>query len=470
MNKNNKEFDLVVIGAGPGGYTAAFRASDIGEKVLMIDKDSNLGGVCLNRGCIPSKSLLHITKVINDAESASKMGISFSDININLKRLKSWKNSIIKKFNIGLKTMNDNRNVSFINGNAKFISDSIIEVDSDGIKSEITFRNAIIATGSRSITLPSTPKSKLIWNSKDALELNSIPKDLLVIGGGYIGLELGSVYASLGSNITIAEMLDDILPGADKDLILPLSKKLSKNFSDILTGTRVENVKDLGEKISVNLVNESGSHEKEYDAILVSIGRKPNTDNIGLENTSITVDNKGFIHTDKTMMTSTSGIYAIGDVTHGPMLAHKASYEAKVAAEVISGINSANDARAIPCVIFTDPEIAWVGLTELDAKKNNIPYKKGEFPWTASGRATASGHPEGKTKIIFDPKTKKIIGGGIVGSNAGEMISELALAIEMGADAEDISLTIHPHPTLSETISNSAEVFEGTVTDIYIPK
>ena len=470
MSSSSNSYDLVVLGAGPGGYTAAFRASDLGKKVLMIDKDINIGGVCLNRGCIPSKSLLHIAKVTNEVESLSKMGVSYTNKNMNLDRLRSWKNSVIKKFNIGLKSMSESRNISFISGEAKFISNSSIEIDTDGTISRIDCTNIIIATGSRSTALPKAPKSNLIWSSKDALELNSIPRKMLIIGGGYIGLELGSVYAALGTEITVVEMLDDILPGADKDLVNPLSKKLSKRFSKILTGTRVEQINDLGNKLDVNFASSNGKYNEEFDALLVSIGRKPNTDNIGLNNTTVKVDDKGFIITDDVMMTSTQGIYAIGDTTHGPMLAHKASYEAKVAAEHFSGIKSANDARAIPSVIFTEPEIAWVGITESEAKTKKIPYKKGEFPWIASGRAVASGHSEGKTKIIFDPETKKIIGGGIVGSNAGEMISEIALAIEMGADAEDLSLTIHPHPTLSETLSNSAEVFEGTVTDIFIPK
>ncbi len=469
---SKKHIEIIIIGSGPGGYAAGFRAADLGRKVLIVDKDPTLGGVCLNRGCIPSKTLLHIAKVLEEAESLKNMGVGFSKPKIDIDGVRSWKSKIVTQLSSGISQMAKARKVQTVEGEATFLSNSEIQIKSGSKKQIVTFDNCIIAAGSSSSTIPGVPiDNKDVLTSRTALDLVRVPKNLLIIGGGYIGLEMGTVFSSLGSVVSVAEFLPNLLPGADADLVKPLARKLKKQFEEIYLSTKITSVKPSKlNGLTVTMEKDGKTSTKKFDQVLVAVGRKPNTKNIGLENTTIIINEKGFIGVDKRQKTNVDNIYAIGDIAGDPMLAHKATHEGKVAAEVICGLPSEFDAKAIPAVIFTDPEIAWVGITEAEAKEKSIPYQKGEFPWAASGKSLALGRNEGKTKIIFDPDTKRTIGVGIVGPNAGDLISEGALAIEMGADAEDISLTVHPHPTLGETFANAAEVFEGTVTDLYIPK
>lgn len=469
---SKKHIEIIIIGSGPGGYTAGFRAADLGRQVLIVDKDPTLGGVCLNRGCIPSKTLLHIAKVLEEAESLKNMGVGFSKPKIDIDGVRSWKSKIVTQLSSGISQMAKARKVQTVVGEATFLSNSEIQIKSGSKKQIVTFDNCIIAAGSSSSTIPGIPiDNKDVLTSRTALDLVRVPKNLLIIGGGYIGLEMGTVFSSLGSVVSVAEFLPNLLPGADADLVKPLARKLKKQFEEIYLSTKITSVKPSKPNgLTVTMEKDGNTSIKKFDQVLVAVGRKPNTKNIGLENTTIIINEQGFIGVDKRQKTNVDNIYAIGDIAGDPMLAHKATHEGKVAAEVICGLPSEFDAKAIPAVIFTDPEIAWVGITEAEAKEKSIPYQKGEFPWAASGKSLALGRNEGKTKIIFDPDTKRTIGVGIVGPNAGDLISEGALAIEMGADAEDISLTVHPHPTLGETFANAAEVFEGTVTDLYIPK
>ena len=469
MTKNNKNH-VVVIGAGPGGYAAAFRASDLGFKTTLIEKNDVLGGVCLNVGCIPSKALLHISKVLNESMDLQKMGVEFSQPKINIDKVKKWKSNVVDKLNKGIESLAKARKIDVLKGTAKFLSNNKLEIINNKDIANLDFDYCIIATGSSPKKISNFPNDPRIMDSTDALDLKNIPKKLLIIGGGYIGLEMGSIYNALGSEITVAEFLPNLLPGADQDLVKPLEKKLQSSFKNIYTNTSVKNIEPHPKHLAVHLENNNKKFSIDTDKVLVSIGRVPNTNTIGLENTTIKVSNRGFIETNNKMQTTVENIFAIGDIAGDPMLAHKATYEGKVAAEVIAGLPSENSPRAIPAVIFTDPEIAWAGLTETEAQSKNIPYKKGEFPWIASRKAISHGRTEGKTRTIYDPDSKQLLGIGIVGTNAGDMISEGALAIEMCADAEDISLTIHPHPTLSESIGISAEVFDGTVTDLFIPK
>ena len=469
---SKKHIDIIVIGSGPGGYAAGFRAADLGRQVLIVDKDPTLGGVCLNRGCIPSKTLLHIAKVLEEAESLKNMGVGFSKPKIDIDGVRSWKSKIVTQLSSGISQMAKARKVQTVQGEATFLSNSEIQIKSGSKKQVVTFDHCIIAAGSSSSTIPGIPtENKDVLTSRTALDLVRVPKNLLIIGGGYIGLEMGTVFNSLGSVVSVAEFLPNLLPGADADLVKPLARKLKKQFEEIYLSTKITSVNPSKPKgLTVTMEKDGKTSTKKFDQVLVAVGRKPNTKNIGLENTTIIINDQGFITVDKCQKTNVDNIYAIGDIAGDPMLAHKATHEGKVAAEVICGLPTEFDVRAIPAVIFTDPEIAWVGITETEAKEKSIPYQKGEFPWAASGKSLAMGRNEGRTKIIFDPDTKRTIGVGIVGPNAGDLISEGALAIEMGADAEDISLTIHPHPTLGETFANAAEVFEGTVTDLYIPK
>ena len=469
---SKKHIDIIVIGSGPGGYAAGFRAADLGRQVLIVDKDPTLGGVCLNRGCIPSKTLLHIAKVLEETESLKNMGVGFSKPKIDIDGVRSWKSKIVTQLSSGISQMAKARKVQTVQGEATFLSNSEIQIKSESKKQVVTFDHCIIAAGSSSSTIPGVPiENKDVLTSRTALDLVRVPKNLLIIGGGYIGLEMGTVFNSLGSVVSIAEFLPNLLPGADADLVKPLARKLKKQFEEIYLSTKITSVSPSKPKgLTVTMEKDGRTSTKKFDQVLVAVGRKPNTKNIGLENTTIIINDRGFITVDKCQKTNVDNVYAIGDIAGDPMLAHKATHEGKVAAEVICGLPAEFDAKAIPAVIFTDPEIAWVGITETEAKEKSIPYQKGEFPWAASGKSLAMGRNEGRTKIIFDPDTKRTIGVGIVGPNAGDLISEGALAIEMGADAEDISLTIHPHPTLGETFANAAEVFEGTVTDLYIPK
>ena len=472
MNEN-QIYDVAVIGAGPGGYSAAFRAADLGKKVILIEKNSKLGGVCLNRGCIPSKALLHLTKIIEEAKALKQTGVTFDKPQIDLDAIRHWKDSVVNKLNKGISNLVKIRKIEVMQGTATFDSPTQLSVKTNTNNCQtITFDNCIIATGSRSSNIPGFPAGHpLIINSTVALKLREIPKRLLVIGGGYIGLELGSVYNALGSKVTVVEFMPNLLPGADEDLVKPLAQKLRESCENIYLSTNVVKVEPDKNEVTVHF---KGSDKKEFsavfDTVLISVGRKPNTENIGIEDAGIDLTHKGFISVNEKRQTSVPNIYAIGDITGDPMLAHKATHEGKVAAEVIAELPSAFEPEVIPAVIFTDPEIAWVGPTETELKARGIPYEKGEFPWAASGKALALNRIEGKTKLLFNPDSKIIISAGIVGPNAGDLIGEAVLAIEMGADAEDIGLSIHPHPTLTETVANAAEMFSGTITDLYIPK
>jgi len=464
--------EIVVMGAGPGGYAAAFRAADLGKKVLLIDKDPTLGGVCLNRGCIPSKALLHISKVMDEASHLSSMGVTYGKPDIDLDAIRAHKDKIVAQLNEGIAQIAKARKVESIRGTATFKSNSELKVKTENSDISVSFDKCIIATGSTSAMIPGVAADHpSVLTSRTALDLVDIPERLLVIGGGIIGLELGQVYAALGSQVSVVEFLPNLLPGTDSDLVKPLHRKLKKQFQSILLSSKVTSVEPNDDgTLNVTIDNDKETLMQVYDKVLVSVGRKPNTNLLNINATDVEVDQQGFIHVDVYRRTSVKNIFAIGDIAGNPMLAHKATHEGKVAAEVASGHPAAFDVRAIPSVVFTDPEIAWAGLTETEAKENDVAYEKGEFPWTASGKAIIMGAKQGKTKILFDPETKQVLGVGIVGSGAGDMISEGMLAIEMGADAEDIGLTIHPHPTLGETFGMAAEVFQGTITDLYIPK
>ena len=463
--------EVLVLGSGPGGFTAAFRAADLGRQVVLVERYEQIGGVCLNVGCIPSKTLLHAAKIIVEAEEMDAHGISFGKPSIDLDKLREWKNGIISQLTGGLKNMAKQRNVTIVNGFGEFIDSNHLRVTDKNEKiTTIKFSNAVIAAGSRPVKLPFLPDDPRIIDSTGSLELASIPKNLLVIGGGIIGLEMATVYHALGSRINIVEMLDGLMAGADRDLVRPFQKRIAKQYDNIWLETRVTEVEALKKGLRVHFEGKNSPDKPQmYDCILSSVGRVPNGLNIGAEKAGVEVDEKGFISTDSQMRTNVSHIFAIGDLAGQPMLAHKASHEAKVAAEVISGMKSFFDARAVPSVAYTDPEVAWTGITEEEAKTQGIAYGKGSFPWAASGRSLSIGRTEGMTKVIFEEDSKRVIGLGIVGPNAGDLIAEGTLAIEMGCDANDIGSTIHPHPTLSETVAFAAEAYEGTITDLYIP-
>ncbi|HEY1676791.1 MAG TPA: dihydrolipoyl dehydrogenase [Candidatus Sulfotelmatobacter sp.] len=470
---DSTNLNIAVIGAGPGGYAAAFLAADLGMTVTLIDPEVNPGGVCLYRGCIPSKALLHIASLIEESEQAKNWGIEFAAPKIDLARLRSFKEGVVKKLTGGLGVLSKQRKVTYVQGKAAFEnSNAVIVTKSDGSTQSLSFDRIILATGSRPAIVPAlkldTPR---MMDSTGALNLEDIPGSLLVVGGGYIGLELGSVYAALGTRVTVVEMLPGLLPGADRDLVLPLHKKLEKLFESILLNTTVAAVKDEGTGIRASLKAQDGTtQEKVYDRVLVSVGRKPNSEIAGLDKTQVKVSAKGFLEVNKQLQTADPSIYAIGDVVGEPMLAHKAMHEGRTAVEAIAGHKVAFEPAAIPAVVFTDPEVAWAGLTETQAQKENIDVKVAKFPWAASGRAATLDRTEGLTKLLIDPHTERVLGVGITGPGAGDMIAEGVLAIEMAALAKDVGMTIHPHPTLSETIMESAEVFYGTSTDIYRPR
>jgi len=464
---------IAVIGGGPGGYAAAFLAADLGMKVTLIDPELNPGGVCLYRGCIPSKALLHVAKLITESRDAKNLGVEFSEPKLDLPRLRSWKEGVIKKLTGGLGQLSKQRKIEYIQGKAAFENSTILRISrADGSGDSISFDRIIIATGSRPAIIPSLRlDSPRMMDSTSALDLNDVPSSLLVIGGGYIGLELGTVYAALGSKVSVVEMLPGLLPGADRDLVLPLHKRMEKIFASILLNTTVASVKEETNGIRVTFEGpEVKEREKVFDKALVSVGRKPNYEIPGLDETKVKVDQRGFIQVNKQLQTTDPSIYAIGDVVGEPMLAHKASHEGRTAVEAIAGHKVAFEPNSIPAVVFTDPEIAWCGLTETQAQRENREVKVARFPWVASGRALTLDRTEGLTKLLLDPQTERVLGVAIVGAGAGELIAEGVLAIEMGALAQDIALTIHPHPTLSETIMQSAEVFFGTSTDLYRPK
>lgn len=469
---NNTEIttEVVVIGSGPGGYTAAFRAADLGKRVVLIERDE-IGGVCLNVGCIPSKALLHAAKVLDEAHSMDSWGVSFSEPTIDIDKLRQAKNKVVTKLTGGLKMLAKQRKVTIVKGTAKFTSAKQLIVDGGEGSHTIHFDNAIIAVGSEPVKLPFLPDDPRIIDSTGALELGNTKGEMLVIGGGIIGLEMATVYDALGAKITIVELMDQLIPGADADIVKPLHKRVSQHYKNILLKTKVTKVEAKKDGLYVTFEGENAPSEPQrFDSILVAVGRRPNGKAINAEVAGVKVDERGFIPVDKQQRTNIDHIFAIGDVASMPMLAHKAIPEGRVAAEVIAGKKHYFEPKTIASVAYTDPEVAWVGLTETEAKKQGIKYGKGVFPWAASGRSLSLGRDEGITKLLFDENTHRVIGAGIVGPNAGDLIAEVALAIEMGCVAEDIALTIHPHPTLSETIAMATEVFEGTITDLYLPK
>jgi dihydrolipoamide dehydrogenase len=467
MSKN-----IAVVGGGPGGYAAAFYAADLGMQVTLIDDAVNPGGVCLYVGCIPSKALLHVAAVIHESEHAKAWGVEFAKPSVDVNKLRDFKNSVVNRLTSGLGQLSKQRKVTYLRGRAGFVNSNTLKVRlHDGGEQTLSFDNIILATGSRPAMIPGLPPSQRIMDSTGALELRDVPKSLLVIGGGYIGLELGTVYASLGSKVTVVEMLPQILTGADRDLVNPLAKRLEKMFSSILLNTKVVEVKEVSDGIKVRLDGPNlASPEQTFDKVLVSVGRKPNTDVPGIENTRVSKNQGGFFEVDLQRRTKDPVIFAIGDIAGEPMLAHKASHEGRVAVEAILGKKTTFEPRAIPAVVFTDPEIAWCGLTETQAQAENRPIKVTRFPWAASGRAVTLDRTEGVTKLILDPETEQVLGVGICGPNAGEMISEGVVAVEMSAVADDLAMSIHPHPTLSETVMEAAEAFHNVSTHIYRPK
>ncbi|MDF2781765.1 MAG: dihydrolipoamide dehydrogenase [Geminicoccaceae bacterium] len=463
--------EVLVLGSGPGGYTAAFRAADLGKKVVLVERYPTLGGVCLNVGCIPSKALLHAAKVIAEAREMAEHGLSFGKPEIDLDKLADWKDGVVGRLTGGLAGLAKQRKVQVVQGVGAFTSANQLAVDTGSGSTTVGFEQAIIATGSEAIFLPFIPKDDpRVMDSTGALELDDVPKRLLVLGGGIIGLEMATVYHELGAKVTVVELMDQLIPGADPDIVRPLHKRIEKLYENVFLATKVTNVEARENGLEVTFAGGKAPEKDSFDKILVAVGRRPNGKAIGAEAAGVEVDEQGFIPVDRQQRTNVHHIFAIGDVVGQPMLAHKATHEGKVAAEVAAGRNSFFDVKCIPAVAYTDPEVAWAGVTELEAKRSGINYGKGSFPWAASGRALGIARPEGLTKLLFDEATERLIGAGIVGPNAGDLIAEVALAIEMGADAADIGLTVHPHPTLSETVAFSAEAFEGTLTDLYLPK
>ncbi|MFW5687875.1 MAG: dihydrolipoyl dehydrogenase [Bacteroidota bacterium] len=460
-----QEYDVVVIGGGPGGYAAAFKAADLQLKVALVDPEENPGGVCLYRGCIPSKALLHLVKLKKEAEEAKKIGLDFGKAKVNLDKVREWKDQVITNLTSGLGQLSKQRKIEYIRGFAEFKDEHTLEINNDQ-KQKISFKNAIIATGSRAIAVPDlNADSDRVMFAEQALNLEEIPESLLVIGGGYIGLEIGTVYQLLGARVTIAEMTDSLMPGADPDLIRIYSKTNKDFFSEVRLNTKVIDLEESGNKVLITFQVKENQHESQgFDKVLMAIGRKPNTENLNLQSVSVDTDEKGFIKVNKQRKTSQPNVYAIGDVAGEPMLAHKATHEGIIAAEVIAGANIAYEPKAIPAVVFTDPEIAWCGLTEVEAKKQKKEIKILKFPWAASGRAQSLGRSDGLTKLIVEPETERVLGVGIVGLQAGDMIAEGVLAVEMAALAKDLALSIHPHPTLSETIMEAAEQLYGSST------
>ncbi len=473
MTSTSNETELAVVGAGPGGYAAAFLAADLGMKVALIDPEANPGGVCLYRGCIPSKALLHVAKVISESKHAAEWGVKFSSPEIDLDRVRGWKDEVVQKLTGGLGQLSKQRSVRYIRGTASFLDANTLSIhNSEGADEKLTARHVILATGSRPASIPGVPqKTPNVLDSTTALDLPCVPKTLLVVGGGYIGLELGTVYAALGSKVSVVEMTDGLLPGADRDLVSILAKRLEKAFVSIMLNSKVAEMSETRQGVKVKFEGAAGaSSEQKFDKVLISVGRIPNSRLQGLDKTRVTVNSRGYIQVNPARQTADPAIYAIGDVAGEPLLAHKASHEGRTAVEAVAGHRVAFEPRAIPAVIFTDPEIAWCGLTETEAQRENRPVKVARFPWAASGRALTLGRTDGVTKLILDPDSEQILGVGICGPNAGDLIAEGVLAVEMVASAKDLELTIHPHPTLSETIMQAAEVFFGTSTDVYRPK
>jgi dihydrolipoamide dehydrogenase len=461
---------LVVIGAGPGGYTAAFRAADLGLKVTLIERSPTLGGVCLNVGCIPSKALLHAAKVIEEANSMKEHGIAFGTPKVDREKLRAWKDRVVGRLTGGLASLAKQRKVEVVTGAARFVDAHHVTVGDDKARRTLEFDQCIIAAGSESTRLPGFPEDPRIMDSSGALELPDKVKRLLVVGGGIIGLEMACVYEALGARVSVVELTEALLPGVDRDLVRPLEKRIQKRYEQIILGARVEGIEPLSNGLRVSFKGKNAPEPHLYDRVLVAVGRTPNGKTLKAEAAGVNVDERGFIRVDKQQRTNVAHIFAIGDIVGPPMLAHKASHEGKVAAEVAAGLKRGFDARVIPSVAYTDPEVAWVGMTEAEARQQGIDFGRGVFPWVASGRSLSLDRDDGMTRILFDNATHRVLGAGIVGPNAGDLISEVALAIEMGCDAADIGLTVHPHPTLSETIAFAAEAYEGTLTDLYMPK
>jgi dihydrolipoamide dehydrogenase len=460
----------VVLGSGPGGYTAAFRAADLGLKVTLIERWPMLGGVCLNVGCIPSKALLHAAKVIEDAADMAAAGISFAPPQIDREKLRAWKNRVVSKLTNGLTVLAKQRKVDVLRGEAKFVGPTTLELNGpDGLR-RLEFKQCIIAAGSESVRLPGLPDDPRVIDSTGALELPADCKRLLVIGGGIIGLEMACVYDALGAKVTVVELSDDLMPGTDRDLVRPLKKRIEKRYEKILVKTKVSKLEASAAGLRATFEGPEAMEPQLFDRVLVAVGRSANGNAVNAAVAGVKVDARGVIAVDKQMRTNVPNIFAIGDITGAPMLAHRATHQAKVAAEVAAGHKASFDVRCIPAVAYTDPEIAWVGITETEAKERGVAFGKGVFPWAASGRSLALNRDDGFTKILFDKESHRVIGAGIVGTNAGELVAEVGLAIEMGADAADVGLTVHAHPTLSETVAFAAEAFEGTLTDLYIPK
>jgi dihydrolipoamide dehydrogenase len=481
INESALHAEVLVLGGGPGGYTAAFRAADLGKQVVLVERHAVLGGVCLNVGCIPSKALLHIAQVVHEAEEFEHHGVHFGKPTFDIDKIRAWKESVSGALNDGLARLAKQRKINVVQGTGKFTSPNTLEVQAESGVQTIRFDQAIIAAGSHATKIPTFPNDDpRLWDSTDALALKEIPKKLLIIGGGIIGLEMATVYHALGSEISVVELMDQIIPGCDNDLVTPLYRRIKKQYKNIWLETRVTSIEALkkGLKVSFDRADSQSAGDKGkgapdsdvFDAVLVAVGRRPNGKLIGAEQAGINVDDMGFIAVDKQQRTNVPHIFAIGDIVGNPMLAHKASHEGKVAAEVAAGLKAGFDALTIPAVAYTDPEVAWMGLTENQAKQQGVNYDRAVFPWAASGRSLSLGRKEGLTKIICEKETGRILGAGIVGPNAGELIAEAVLALEMGADAEDISLTVHAHPTLSETFAFAAEMIAGTITDLYIKK
>lgn len=471
MNETVVHAEVLVLGGGPGGYSAAFRAADLGKQVVLVERYPVIGGVCLNVGCIPSKALLHIAHTIHEAAEVEQHGVSFGKPSIDIDKVRAWKASVTKSLNDGLAGLVKQRKVTLIQGVGQFTSAETVAVQTaDGVTT-IRFDQAIIAAGSQPTQIPIFPHDDpRLWDSTDALALKEIPKKLLIVGGGIIGLEMATVYHALGSEISVVELMDQVIPGCDKDLVNPLFRRIKKQYHNIWLETRVTSIESHAEGLKVFFEGKGAPEHELFDAVLVAVGRRPNGKKIGADLAGINVDEQGFIAVDKQQRTNVAHIFAVGDIVGNPMLAHKAVYEAKIAAEVIAGHKAGFDALTIPSVAYTDPEVAWMGLTENQAKQQGIDYEKGTFPWAASGRSLSMGRKEGLTKILSDKETGRILGAGIVGPNAGELIAETVLALEMGADVEDLGLTIHAHPTLSETVAFAAEMITGTITDLYIKK
>ncbi|WP_442499011.1 dihydrolipoyl dehydrogenase [Methylobacter sp. sgz302048] len=471
INESTLHAEVLVLGGGPGGYTAAFRAADLGKQVVLVERHAVLGGVCLNVGCIPSKALLHIAQIVHEAEEFEHHGVHFGKPTFDLDKIRAWKESVSGALNNGLAQLAKQRKINVIQGVGKFTSPNTLEVQAESGTQTIRFDQAIIAAGSHATKIPTFPNDDpRLWDSTAALALKEIPKKLLIVGGGIIGLEMATVYHALGSEISVVELMNQIIPGCDNDLVTPLYRRIKKQYKNIWLETRVTSIEALDEGLKVSFEGKGAPDSDIFDAVLVAVGRRPNGKSIGAEQAGVNVDDMGFIAVDKQQRTNVPHIFAIGDIVGNPMLAHKASHEGKVAAEVAAGHKAGFDALTIPAVAYTDPEVAWMGLTENQAKQQGIAYDKAAFPWAASGRSLSLGRKEGLTKIICDKETGRILGAGIVGTNAGELLAEAVLALEMGADVEDISLTVHSHPTLSETFAFAAEMIAGTITDLYIKK